>query len=301
VSVYNNSSLSGSPLTQPLQADSTGKYGFWAASGTYWQTVCSPAGSCASKWITVGGSSGGNSFTLNSLFGAVNIVGGPGIALSTSGNTITISQGTSFAITNFTTPNQGVVEVGTSLVNPTFSASYTSTPASAQITNTEAIGSPLTLSSPFTAGTVSGTFVHTTPETTSFTLSATQGVTQTWTLSIVWQYAIFGGVGATGASSTVTASGTTAVLSTGDVLQRVQLGAEAAGQTLGSYSPSGQYIYFLLVNSGHSFVDSNTGLPLAVNAPVTVSFVNAKGVTVTMYLYRTTNALYGTYVPKIVS
>jgi hypothetical protein len=76
---------------------------------------------------------------------------------------------------------------------------------------------------------------------------------------------------------------------------------EAAGQTLGSYSPSGQYIYFLLINSGHTFVDANTGLPLAINAPVSVSFVNAKGVTVTMYLYRTTNSLYGTYVPKIAS
>jgi hypothetical protein len=39
INVYNNSSLSGTPTVQPFQTDAQGRYGFWAAAGTYWQTV----------------------------------------------------------------------------------------------------------------------------------------------------------------------------------------------------------------------------------------------------------------------
>lgn len=297
VNLYNNSSLTGTPLVQPLQADARGLYGFWAASGTYWMSVCSPAGACTSKFITLGGS--GSSFTLNGLSGNVLLSCGTGLTCSASGNTITISNGTAFAINSFT--GGSTVELGTSIVNPSFSASYTVTPSSAQITNTENIGSPLVLTSPFTSGTVSGTFTHNTITTTTFTLSATQGTTQTANQTISWQPAIFGGLGSAGATSSVTASGTNAILSTGDSLPRVQLGAEATGQSFGPFTPSGQVIYLLLTGGSHTFVDANTGFPFAFNSPIAVSFVNAKGVTVTMYLYQSSNPLYGTYVPKIVS
>jgi hypothetical protein len=188
-----------------------------------------------------------------------------------------------FAITSFS--GCSTVELGASIVNPTFTASYSVTPAGAQISNTEGIDSPLTLTTPFTSGTVVGTFVHSAVTTTTFTLSATQGTTQTVLCSDSWQPAIFGGVGAPGATSTVTASGTTAVLSTGDVLPRIQLGAEVVGQEFGPFSPSGQTIYLLLIGGSHTFIDVNTGFPFAMAAPIAVSFVNTNGATVTMYLY----------------
>lgn len=221
------------------------------------------------------------------------------ITCSQSGNTINIGPAPSFSIISFT--GAQTVELGASVVNPTFTAAYSTTPASAQITNAEGIGSPLTLATPFTAGTVIGTFVHSSTFTTTFTLSATQGITQTLNQFINWEPRIFGGVGASGATPTVTASGTTAVLSTGDSLGTIQLGAESAGDLLGTYNPSGQYIYLLLTEPGHSFIDANTGFPFAIDAPITVHFVNVNGVTVTMYLYRSTNSLSGSYQPKVVS
>jgi hypothetical protein len=210
-----------------------------------------------------------------------------------------ISLGTVFSITSFT--GGSTVELGTSVVNPSFAATYTTTPASAQITNTEGIGSPLTLTTPFTSGTVTGTFTHTAVETTTFTLSATQGTTQTATQTISWQPAIFGGVGTAGATNSVTALGTTAVLSNSTVLPRAQFGAETVGETFGPYSPSGQVLYLLLTGGSHTFTDAGTGFPMAFNAPLTVSFTNINGVPITLYLYQTTNSLYGTYTPRIAS
>jgi hypothetical protein len=214
-------------------------------------------------------------------------------------NTANCGGSTPFSITGFS--GGSTVEVGTSIANPTFTASYSSAPASAQITNTENIDSPLVLSTPFTSGTVSGTFVHTSATTTTFTLSATQGTTLTATQQISWQPAIFGGVGANGATSSVTASGTTAVLSTGDALARLQLGAEQVNQTFGPFSPSSQVIYLLLTGGSHTFIDANTGFAMAFNAPITVSFVNAQGVTVTMYLYATTYPQNLPYTIKVAS
>jgi hypothetical protein len=105
-------------------------------------------------------------------------------------------------------------------------------------------------------------------------------------------------VGTAGATSTVTASGTTAVLSNGNILSRIQLGAEVAGSTCPpatcfTSNPSNQVIYLLLTGGSHTFTDNSTGFPVPMNAPITVSFLNANGVTVTMYLYSTQYAVYG--------
>jgi len=231
------------------------------------------------------------------LTGDVTIACGSGLSCVQSGNTINVSVATALSILSFT--GYQLVEVGTSIANPSFTALYNTLPNSAQITNTEGISSPTVLSTPFTSGTVTGTFAHNTPTTTTFTLSATLGTTVTQTQTLNWADAIFGGVGSAGATPTVTASGTTAVLSTGDVLPRVQLGTESLGQTLGPFSPAGQYVYLLLVNPGHTFIDANTGLPFAIDAPITVSFVNVNGVTVTMYLYRSSNPLFVPVNPKV--
>ena len=283
------------------QADSAGNFGAWFGSGAYAYTLTAYGTSYGPYMFSVGGGSGTSGITsINGAIGpAMTIACGSGLTCVTSGNTITITPIGTFNITSFT--GGKTVELGTVVTNPTFNATYTITPASASITNTESIGSPLVLSSPFTTGTVSGTFVHTATTTTTFTLTATQGTTQSAQQTIAWQPAIFGGPGTGGATSSVTASGTTAVLSTGSVLPRVQLGAETVGQTFGPYTASSQVIYLLLMGSSHTFIDANTGFPFAFNAPVAVSFTNAQGTVVTMYLSSSTNVLTGSFAPKVAS
>jgi hypothetical protein len=294
------------PITQPLTADIYGRFGFFIGTGTYSYCVSSPitTGSsflgCYTISVGGGGVSGGIT-SINAQTGpAITIACGTGLLCSTVANTITISTNVDFAITSFG-GCAGTVELGTSIVNPSFTASYSTPPASASITNTEGIGSPLTLTTPFTSGSVIGTFVHTSVETTTFMLSATQGSTQTASCSDVWKPAIFGGVGAAGASATVTASGTTAVLSTGDSLARAQFGSETFGEEFGPYTASNQVVYLLLTGGTHTFIDANTGFPFAFNAPVAVTFVNAHGTPVSMFFYSSTNPLFGTFLPKVES
>lgn len=205
-----------------------------------------------------------------------------------------------FTINSFTGCN-GTVELGTTITNPVCAATYSSNPASAAITNTDGISSPTNLSTPFTSGTITGSFNHTAIATTTITLTATGASTQTATQAYMWQPRIFGGMGASGATSTVTASGTTAILSTSDVLANVQLGAETVGLSFGPFSPSGQNIYLLLIGGSHTFIDAGTGFPFAFNTPTAVSFTNIHGVVVSMFLYQSTNSLTGTFTPKVAS
>jgi hypothetical protein len=72
------------------------------------------------------------------------------------------------------------IEIGDTRTNPPFTASYNETPDSANITNTDGVDSPLVLTTPFTSGTVIGTFGagKNNGDTTTFTLHATKdGVT----------------------------------------------------------------------------------------------------------------------------
>lgn len=296
----------GTPQDNPFKANTNGVIPpIYAATGAY--DVVLSGGIPPNTYsipstltgISAGGGNASGVTSLNTLTGALTLAAGTGLSVTQSGSTILISLGTLFSITSFT--GGSTVEVGTSIVNPTFAATYSTTPASASITNTENISSPLALTTPFTSGTVTGTFLHTSPATTTFTLSATQGSTQTSTQSISWQYAIFGGVGTFGATSSVTSSGSTAVLSNGNILPRLQLGAETVGQTFGPFSPSGQVIYLLLTGGSHTFSDAITGFTVPFNAPITVSFLNAQGVTVTMYLYQTVNAGYTPITLKVTS
>jgi hypothetical protein len=231
------------------------------------------------SWATPGGSTAGVT-SLSALTGAVTLAAGAGISLSIVGNTITISLGVTFSITSFT--GGSTVEIGTSITNPTFNATYSATPANANITNTEGIDSPQALTSPFTSGTIIGTFVHTAIETTTFTLSATNGTTQTATQSIAWEPRIFSGVGTSGGATGATASGTSAVLiGTTGTLPSAGLGVETVGKTF-VFNLTGNFFYMLLVNSGHTF--NVNGLP-ATLASTPVTFVNAVGVTIAMNLY----------------
>lgn len=199
-----------------------------------------------------------------------------------------------FSITSFTGCN-GTVELGAHVVNPTCSATYSAIPSSVNLTNTDGISSPTNLSSPFTSGTISGNFSHNAITTTTITLTAVGTSTQTATQAYQWQPRIFGGLGSSGATSTVTASGTNAILSTSNTIGTLQLGAESVGSVFGPFAPSGQNIYLLLIGGSHTFVDTGTGFPFAFNTPTAVSFTNANGVVVSMFLYQSTNPLTGTF------
>lgn len=187
------------------------------------------------------------------------------------------------------------LEIGQSVVNPTFTASYNQTPSAASLTNTANINSPFTLVSPFTSAALTGTFTESTASSVSFTLSATSGtITKTTGTSFQWLPRNWGGVGAAGATSATT-SGTTAKLSTSDVLQSVGLTSSNAGHVYGPFSASSQKVYLLLSDGNHTFKDNSTGFAFLFNTPTTLSVVNQYGATVTMYLYESTNVLTGSF------
>src|SRR5208282_5487785 len=84
-----------------------------------------------------------------------------------------------FAITSFA--GGSTVETGATVTNPSFTASYSSLPTSAHITNTDGIDSPLALITPFTSGTVVGAFSHSSPANVVFTLTAVGAIFYTAT------------------------------------------------------------------------------------------------------------------------
>ena len=235
------------------------------------------------------------------------VTAGAGILVTGAGtlsNPYVVSLYVTLAITSFTGGLSA--ELGQSIVNPVFGAAYSNAPTSANITNTDAINSPFVLTTPFTAATIVGTFTHSVTATTTFILTATDGVTTpTSTQTITWRVRIFGGVGATGATSNVLANGTNAVLSNSSVMSSVQLGPEVVGTNFGPFTPAAQSIYLLLTASAHTFTDDatrgGTGFPIPFNAPLTVTFVNQYSQTMTLYLYSSTNTLTGTFYPKVLT
>jgi hypothetical protein len=302
VTVYSDVALSLA-VAQPLKTDAAGRFGFYVAPGNYYFSAVTLTGQTLLPFpFSVLGGGGGASGvpSVNGITSAVTVAGGSGVSVTTSGATITIALPTAFTINSFTGCG-GSLELGASITNPVCSASYGGTPASAQITNTDSVDSPLMLSSPFTSGTIAGTFSHSTVASTTVTLTAVGSSTQTATQTYTWNPRIFGGVGDSGATGYVTSSGTTAVLSNTNILPSIQLGAETVGETFGPYTASGQVIFLLLTGGSHSFIDANTGFPFAMNAPIAVGFVNVNGTTVPLYLYQSTNPLYGSYAPKATS
>lgn len=197
------------------------------------------------------------------------------------------------------------VEIGATVNNPTFSASYSSTPMSANITNSALINSPFYLPSPYTGGvpngTISGAFTEGTQASITFTLTAVgpQFSNKQATQSITFLPRSFGGVGTAGATS-ATASGTNAVLNgSAGTLASLGLFSTDVGQTFGPFSPSGQAIYLLLTGGSHTFTSNGFPFPFTV-APL--SFTNQFGSVVSMYLYTSsTTLLTGTYSITVVS
>ena len=196
-----------------------------------------------------------------------------------------------FAISSFT--GGSTVEVGATVTNPVFNATYTSTPTtSAAITNTDAIDSPLALVNPYVTGTVVGAFTHAAQATVTFTLTAVSVTTKTATQAINFFPRSFGGVGAGGAVS-ATAAGNTAVLNGGlGTLANEGIAASVVGASFGPFSPAAQKIYFLCPHTGspHTFKDQN-GFAFSMLAPTTFAFTNQNGAVISMDLYESTNVL----------
>jgi hypothetical protein len=112
---------------------------------------------------------------------------------------------------------------------------------------------------------------------------------------------VFAGIGAAGATSSVTATRTTAVLSNGAVLASAGLYNSRVRATYGPFAPSAQKIYILIIGGSHQFKDAVTGFAFAFNKPTPVSFVNANGSTVSMFLYESINSISSTFSVQVVS
>ena len=277
-------------------ADPYGNMGGWFTSGQYMATISSSQRSY-NYYFTISG--GGGSSGVTSIIPGTGLTCTPLVGGSCTG-AVTVSLVTTFSITSFTGCS-GSLEFGQTVTTPTCSATYAGTPTSATITNTDGISSPLVLSSPFTSGTIIGSFVHTAVATTTVQLTAVGSSTQTANQTYTWNPRIFAGLGVAGATS-ATASGTNAVLNSGSgTISSAGLGAETVGQTFGPFTASGQNIYLLLTGSSHTFTDALTGFPFAMNSPITVTFVNQWGTTITMYLYQSTNVLTGSFQPRVAS
>ncbi len=188
-----------------------------------------------------------------------------------------------FAITSFT--GGSTVETGATVTNPAFTASYSSLPSSANITNTDGIDSPLVLTTPFTSGTVVGAFTRSTPVSITFTLTAHQGaLVKTATQAINYEDRGFGGIGTAGATSS-TASGNNAVLNGGaGTLSDSFLAANFVGTSFGPFSPVSEVIYIQLPAGVHTFEDQD-GFGFPMTAVATFGFVNQEGATVPMTLW----------------
>jgi hypothetical protein len=232
-------------------------------------------------------------------FQGASIATGPPTAsevyIGTSGGTFALRQATlddlgpAFAITSFA--GGSTVEIGLAVVNPAFTASYSSAPTSAQITNTDAIDSPLTLTSPFTSGTVVGSFVHTSQTSTTFTLTAIAATTKTATASISWLPRVWT-LSASAIATNGTVSGNSLVLNNGaGTAPSAGIYSSVVGQSF-AYSPSGNS-YLTLVRphaaGTHSYKDENGfAFPMTTQASA-VSVVNQYGATVSEDFDQSTN------------
>jgi hypothetical protein len=205
-----------------------------------------------------------------------------------------------FAITSFS--GGSTVEIGATVVNPSFSITYSTPAISANITNTDAIDSPLTLSSPFTSGTVVGSFHHTSQNTVVFTLNASAATNKTATTNLNFFPRSFAGVGTAGGTG-ASASGASAILSgaTG-TLSSLGLFSSAVGISTPTLSPSSQKIYILTPHTStpHAFHD-NLGFSFPMNSPTNFSFTNQNSSTLSYDLYESVNVLSSSFAITIVT
>lgn len=180
----------------------------------------------------------------------------------------------------------GTLEVGQSVINPAFTASYTGGPAtSATITDND--GNPaLTLSTPFTAGTMPNTYVKTANNgSVSFTLSANKGVVNdTSQASYAWRPRCFYGVSSN-------ASGNDEAFIEALASSQLQSSRSAS---LSVNAGSGEYIYYAFPASYGAATFTVGGFEGGFDlVSATISVTNAYGVTQDYRLYRSTNPSLG--------
>lgn len=302
-------------IEQALGVNPGGIYGNVGARFVYLESLInSGGGGGGGSGITLGGDLSGTN-TSQVVVGLFNHPLAPTLPVP---HAVPVSDGTvyqirqlslddilpAFAITSFV--GGSTVECGATVTNPSFTASYSATPTSAQITNNDTPtpqDSPLTLVSPFTSGTVVGNFTHSVVNySVTFTLTAVGATTKTANQFITYLARSFGGLGTSGATS-ATASGNNAVLAgASGTLGNEGLHSSDIGQAYGPFSPSGQKIYLLLPHtaSAHTFKDQN-GFTFVMNSPTTFSFTNQNGAVISMDLYESLNVLSTTFTVTVSS
>jgi hypothetical protein len=120
-----------------------------------------------------------------------------------------------FSISSFSSDGGSLVEVGASVVNPGFSASYTVTPDSASVIDNEG-GASLDVSGTPTSFSYAGSYTKNTPgASVNWTLSASQeGQSDNSVTSKTWTQKVYFGVGAAGQSSEAFIKSLTGTLAT---------------------------------------------------------------------------------------
>lgn len=236
----------------------------------------------------------------------LDIKGGNGISVSVSGGHVTIATGPTFTIAGFSYTGTNPVEIGTNYNNPAFTASYGAVAAASPttITNSDGISSPTSLSTPFTSGTVTGTFVKHSQASTTFTLNATgvNGGTATASVTINSLPRSMGGVGTSGATGCTASGNNCTLVGASGTLNDAGLVSTVVNNVFGPYSPtSGQNIYVLTPGSctHTSWIDNVSGFVFLMNSGTSFSFTNQNGDSVSSCLYQSQNTyLSGSYAPK---
>ncbi len=180
----------------------------------------------------------------------------------------------------------GTLEVGNSVVNPAFTASYTGGPATAATITDNDGNPPLTLSSPFTAGTMPHTYSKTANNASvTFTLSASKGaINDTAQASYAWRPRVYYGVSSNGSGNSeafIEALASSAL-------------ASSRATSLSVNAGSGEYIYYAYPASYGAATFTVGGFEGGFDLiSATISVTNAHGVTQDYRLYRSTNPSLG--------
>lgn len=163
-----------------------------------------------------------------------------------------------------------VKELGDTIVNPGFTASYSSLPVSANIT--DAINAPLVLITPFTSGTEPFTYSKNTPNATVvWTLHATSSAVRTASVTTTWEARIYYGIQTPG---TINAAFVTGLPSS--QLQTVATGTFAIGA--GSNTKKAYLFFDAAFSTPTIFKDNGTGFSVPTTCALSVSVTNAYGV-----------------------
>lgn len=254
------------------------------------------------EWVSIGSGSGGFSVSgTPSNDSNVPVYNGGSYETATWRQLTQSDILPAFAVTGFS--GGQTVEIGSLIVDPTFGFSYTATPDSATLTNSDGVDSPYDLNSPYDSATLTGDFEQDSQASTTFTITASKAGSSDASANqyFTWLPRQFCGVGTAGATG-ATADGNNADLedATG-TLDDAGLTSNPVGTNYGTQSPSDQKVYVLTLGGTREFKDAFTGFAFAMNAPTEIGFTNQNGVTLVMFLYESSNTLTGDYQPECIA